>query len=87
MMGHMHTGMPLLKKISGSVNKSVATFLNTYLPLRTETEELYQLHLGNVISKCKPAPGTYYFGLLLGEKSVLATFKSSPHMLVTPQGK
>jgi len=41
MMGHMHAGMPLLRKISGSVNKSASSFLNTYLPLRTETEEIY----------------------------------------------
>ena len=40
-----------------------------------------------MINKCKPAAGTYYFGLLLGEKSVLATFKSTTHMKVRASGK
>ncbi len=82
MMGHMLTGMPLLKKIGSTVNKTASTFLQSILPIRTETEEVYEQHIGNVINKYKPAAGTYYFGLLLGENSVLATFKSTAHMKV-----
>jgi hypothetical protein len=42
MMGHMLTGMPLLKKIGSTVNKTASTFLRSILPIRTETEEVYE---------------------------------------------
>lgn len=41
MMEHMQAGMPLLKKIAQVVDKSSSTFLGSYLPLRTGTEDIY----------------------------------------------
>jgi hypothetical protein len=44
------------------------------------TEENYYWHIGQVVNKCKPQQGTYYFGLLLGNSTVLSVFKSSKFM-------
>jgi len=36
LMNEMWTGLPLLRRLSSGVNKSPATFLNMYLPLRMD---------------------------------------------------
>ncbi len=60
----------------------MSTFLHSYLQLRTQTEEIHQQHIQPAVQKCKPEPGTYYFGLLIAERTVIATFKSNPDLLI-----
>lgn len=40
-----------------------------------------------VISKNKPQPDNYFFGLLVAEHTVVSVFKSSQKTIVSPAGK
>lgn len=40
-----------------------------------------------VVNRCKPPAGTFYFGVLLGEKTVISVFKSSDELKVRAEGK
>ena len=81
----MRMGLPLLRKICSAVDKSCSTFLGTYLPLRMGSPDLHQLHIKSVIQKHRPAQGSFYFGLLLAEKSVVAILKGDKNVEIKPQ--
>ena len=49
MMNQMHTGLPLLRQISQTVNKTPATFLKSYLPLRTDNDQIYLHQIESVV--------------------------------------
>ena len=87
MIEQIHTGIPLIKRISRVANKTCAYFLKSYLPLRTETEDLFKYHVTDVINESKPESGTYYFGILFGERTVITTFKSSDQLQIKAEGK
>lgn len=86
MMNEMLTGLPLLKKLSQTVNKTPATFLDMYMPLRLDSPDTaYYMH--NSMQRSKPDPKSYYFGIVIAEKTVVQVFKSSSNVNVRPAGK
>ena len=82
LMNEMWTGLPLLRRLTAYVDKSLQTFLNMYLPLRMDKQT--QEHVDFVISKTKPQAGTFYFGILLARNTVVAIFRTSNKILVQP---
>jgi hypothetical protein len=86
MMNEMLTGLPLLKRLSQTVNKTPATFLDMYMPLRLDSlDTAYYMH--NSMQRSKPDPTSYYFGIVIAEKTVVQVFKSSSNVNVRPAGK
>jgi hypothetical protein len=84
-MNEMWTGLPLLKRLATYIDKSLVTFLNMYMPLRMDKQT--HDHVEFVISKTKPPPGTYYFGILMTRQTVVAVFRTSNKITVKPGGK
>lgn len=86
MMNEMLTGLPLLKRLSQTAHKTPATFLDMYMPLRLDSlDTAYYMH--NSMQRSKPDPTSYYFGILIAEKTVVQVFKSSNNVKVRPAGK
>ena len=86
MMNEMLTGLPLLKRLSQTVNKTPATFLDMYMPLRLDSlDTAYYMH--NSMQRSKPDPTSYYFGILIAEKTIVQVFKSSNNVNVRPAAK
>jgi hypothetical protein len=52
LMNEMWTGLPLLRRLTTYMDKSLVTFLNSYLPLRMDKQT--QEHVEFVVSKTKP---------------------------------
>ena len=84
-MGEMMTGLPLVKRMAAGANKSAATFLNMYQPLRMSRAVTENVEY--VIQRNKPQADNYFFGLLVADHTVVAVFKSSQRTIVSPAGK
>lgn len=74
-MGEMMTGLPLIKRMASGASKNVATFLNMYQPLRMSRPVAE--HVEYVVTKNKPQPDHYFFGMIVAENTVVSVFKPS----------
>ena len=75
LMGEMYTGLPLVRRMAATANKSIASFVNMYQPLSLTKQ--VQDSVEFVLQRNKPPPDNFYFGLLLAETTVVALFKAS----------
>ena len=82
LMGEMYTGLPLVRRMASGANKSLATFLNMFQPLKMTKQVADSVEF--VVQRNKPAPESFYFGLLVAETTVVALFKSSQRTVVQP---
>lgn len=59
-----------------------ATFLNQYLPLRLHPK--VRRAIGSLIARVKPlgVHNTFYFGLVLAERTVVHTIKNDPRISI-----
>jgi len=86
MSNEMLTGLPLLRRLSHNVNKTPATFLDMYMPLRLDSLDT-AYYINNSMQRSKPDPTSYYFGIIIAEKTVVQVFTSSNNVKVRPAGK
>ena len=82
LMGEMYNGLPLVRRMAAGANKSMATFLNMFQPLKMTKQVSESVDF--VIQRNKPAPENFFFGLLLAETTVVSIFKSSQRTIVQP---
>jgi hypothetical protein len=82
LMQEMWNGLPLLRRMSYGVNKSMATVLQMFQPLRMDKP--ISDHIEFALKITKPTPDSYYFGLLVANSTVVGIFKSKPTVIVRP---
>jgi len=77
-MSELWSGLPLLRHTSSFAYLKPSTLLNMYPPLRTTNSKEIPEHVDFLLSKFKPSEN-FYFGVILAEQTVVATFKAGKY--------
>jgi hypothetical protein len=60
------------------------TFLGNFLPLRMHPKTREQIDL--TVKRFKPAEGSFFYGIILANKTVVAIIKNDQNIAVVPTG-
>ena len=82
LMQEMWNGLPLLKRMSRGVNKSIGSVLQMYQPLRMDKATAD--HIEFAVKTSKPSGNSFYFGLLVANQTIVGIFKSKQSIVVRP---